>query len=349
MRIKLEQLAVHLGQKQAPVYLIFGEELLLIEEAADVIRVHARSQGFAEREVLYAERGFDWGRFQQAVVGLSLFSSRRLLELRLPSGIPGEQGASVLQAYAENGNQNDTLLLIIGDKWERRIQGSKWFLALEPLGVVIQIPRLESSGLPRWIESRMHTRGLRATPEAIVTLAEREEGNLLACAQEIDKLALLYPTEIINAQIIEESVTDNARYDAFRLIESALAGDVARLPRILQGLRAEGMEAPVVVGALAWELRRLARVANACAQGIAVEQALKQHHIWGPRQTLCKQALRRHGAYRWRIFLHQLSEIDRMVKGVASGCSWEAIFQLCLAIAGVELFPWGNEIRGEGI
>jgi DNA polymerase-3 subunit delta len=341
MRVKLEQLAAHLGRGLTPVYLLFGEEPLLIEETADLIRFRARSQGFNEREVMHIERGFDWGQLQLAMGSLSLFTSRRLIELRMLGSAPGEQGAKVLQAYAESPGQ-DTLMLIIGGKLERRLQGAKWFSALERVGIMIQVLKVDLSLLPQWIEHRMHTKELYPTPEAVAALSERLEGNLLACAQEIDKLALLYPQGVIDINAVEEAVIDNARYDAFRLVESVLAGEVVQIPRILHGLRVEGVEPTVVLGALAWELRRLIRIASACAQGTPVDQALRDQRIWEQRKILSKRALRRHSARRWQTFLQRSSEIDYMIKGAAVGRPWEAILQLCLAIAGVELLPSSN-------
>ncbi|ADE13723.1 DNA polymerase III, delta subunit [Nitrosococcus halophilus Nc 4] len=338
MRVKLEQLAAHLERKIAPIYLLFGDEPLLIEEAADLIRAQARSQGFNEREVMHVDRGFDWGQLQLATESLSLFASRRLLELRLSGGGVGEPGAKALQAYGKDPSR-DTLLLIISNKLERRHQGSSWFSLLEQAGVVVQVFKVDPSLLPRWIERRMQSKNLHPTPEAVTALAERLEGNLLACAQEIDKLALLCPEGTIDIHGVEEVVADSARYDAFRLVESALAGDVVRISRIWRGLRAEGVDPSVVLGALAWELRRLVRVATACAQGTPVDQALREERVWERRKALSKQALSRHAAYRWRIFLQRLSDIDRMIKGAAKGRPWEAILQLCIAIAGVELFP----------
>lgn len=338
MRVKLEQLAAHLRGELAPVYLIFGEEPLLIEEAADLVRAQARSEGFSERQVLHIERGFDWGQLQLAADGLSLFASRRLIELRMPGNSPGEQGARLLKAHAEKLSK-DTLLLIISGKWERRTQGTQWFLALERAGVTVQIFKVDQLALPQWLERRMRAKGLRPTPEAVAALAERLEGNLLACVQEIDKLALLHPEGAVDAERIWETVADNARYDAFRLMEGALAGDVVQVPRILRGLRAEGVEITIILGAIAWELRRLARIAQACAQGAPVDQALREHRVWDKRKIPSKRALRRHSVRRWYIFLQRLGDIDRMAKGAAKGCPWEAVLQLCLAIAGAELFP----------
>lgn len=342
MRLKLEQLATHLGRELAPLYLLFGEEPLLIEEAADLIRSQARTQGFNERQVMHVERGFDWGQLQLAIEGLSLFASRRLIELRMPGGAPAGSGARMLQACGASASQ-DTLLLIISGPLERRHQQAQWFSVLEQAGVVIQAAKVDLALLSQWIERRMLSKSLRPTSEAVAALVERLEGNLLACAQEIDKLALLYPEGTIDVNAVEQAVADNARYDAFRLVESALAGDVVQVPRIWRGLRAEGLEAPIVLGALAWELRRLARIARACAQGAPVEQALREQRVWGRRKALTKQALSRHPARRWQIFLQRLGEIDGMAKGAERGRPWEAMLQLCLAIAGVELCSFGDE------
>ncbi|BAW79902.1 DNA polymerase III subunit delta [Candidatus Nitrosoglobus terrae] len=333
MKIKLGQLDTYLRRGLSPVYLLFGDELLLIEETAELIRAQASAQGFNEREVMYADKGFNWEQLQQAIEGFSLFSSRRLIELRISGGSLGESGAKILQDYAKNIRQ-DTLLLIIGNRFDRRLQESKWFSALEQAGVMISIPKLDYEVLPQWIENRMRTKGLRPTPEAILALARRLEGNLLACAQEIDNLVLLHPKGVIDINIIEEAIANNARYDAFRLVECALAGKIVQVLQVLRGLRSEGVEPTIILGALAWELRRLVRITSAHAQGLSLDQALREQRVWEQHKSLIKQALRRHCARHWLIFLRQLSEIDYMIKGVTLGYPWEELLQLCLMIAG---------------
>lgn len=246
MKIKLGQLDTYLRRGLSPVYLLFGDELLLIEETAELIRAQASAQGFNEREVMYADKGFNWEQLQQAIEGFSLFSSRRLIELRISGGSLGESGAKILQDYAKNIRQ-DTLLLIIGNRFDRRLQESKWFSALEQAGVMISIPKLDYEVLPQWIENRMRTKGLRPTPEAILALARRLEGNLLACAQEIDNLVLLHPKGVIDINIIEEAIANNARYDAFRLVECALAGKIVQVLQVLRGLRSEGVEPTIIL------------------------------------------------------------------------------------------------------
>src|SRR5690606_25845184 len=239
MELKPEQLVAHVGkQPLQPAYLVAGPETLHVLEAADAVRARARGEG-AEREVFEAEgREPDWDALSASFDAPGLFASRRLLELRLPNGKPGKTGSEVIMAFCANPPP-DVTLLVVANEWSKAHQG-KWYEAVAKRGVVSIAWALKPHELPGWIERRLRDRGLRASPEAVQGLAERVEGNLLAAAQEIDKLALLAPGATLDLATMESLVADAARYDVFRLVETALSGHSAQVRRMLAGLRAEG-------------------------------------------------------------------------------------------------------------
>ncbi len=337
MRLRPEQLPGQLARGIAPLYLIAGDEPLQQAEACDAVRSAVRAQGYAGREVLNVESGFDWSRLGAAAGTLSLFAEKRLLELRLPGGKPGDAGGKALRAWAEQPPQ-ECILLIISGKLEPSARRSKWFQALERAGVVVQIwpPRLEQ--LPGWIRQRMQARGVRASQEAIALLAERVEGNLLAAAQEIEKLHLLYGERQLGPQEIAAAVADSARFSIYELVDSALSGDAGRSARILDGLRGEGVEPVLILWALSREIRQLEEMATGLASGTPLEQILVQQRVWEQRRPLLRAALQRHPASRWRQLLRRAARIDRVIKGAERGSTWEELLQLVLLMAGRRLF-----------
>ncbi len=335
MKIAARQLPRHLQGGLAPVYLVSGDDPLLVQEACDLVRTRAREEGCSERMVFHAEAGFDWQALLQAAGGMSLFAERRLLELRLPGGRPGEAGARVLQAYGERPPP-DTVLLVICPRLDGAAQRSRWFKALEQAGVVVQVWPLTPRELPRWVAERMRAAGLRPDGEAVRLLVERVEGNLLAAVQEIEKLRLLHEGQV-DAEAVLAAVADSARFDVFGLVDAALAGDARRATRILAGLRREGVEPVLVLWALARELRALARMAARVENGEAVEAVLAGQRVWDKRKPLMRAALARHGRRRWQGLLRRAARIDRLVKGQAPGNAWDELLQLALAMAGVEL------------
>ena len=338
MQLKPEQISTRLRKQLAPVYFISGDEPLRVMEAADAVRAAAREQGYDEREVLTVQAGFDWDSLQAGGDNLSLFSQQRIVDLRLPAGKPGDAGARALRAWVEQPPA-DTLLLITAGKLDPAARRSKWVQALDRAGVVVFVWPLNAQEFTAWVHQRMRRRGLEPTSEAVAMLAERVEGNLLACVQELDKLYLLHGGGPLDAAAITGMVADHSRFDVYGLVDSALAGKAARSVRILHGLHAEGVVSPVVLWALAREVRQLAAMAAAVAAGQSITQVLGQYRVWAARKALVGGALQRLPAARCNAMLRQCAAIDRVCKGQAAGNAWDELLQLTLELAGHTTLP----------
>jgi DNA polymerase-3 subunit delta len=310
----------------ASVYLLAGEELLVLE-AADALRAQAKKLGYSEREVIDVGQHFDWDDLARSAAGMSLFATRRLIDLRLPTGRPGTEGAKAINAFCADPPP-DTTLLITAMEWSNKHDGA-WSKKLDASGtmVVFNAPRPNEWGT--WIGARLASRKLSATPDAIALLAERVEGNLLAAAQEIDKLVVLHGEGRIDAAEMETLVADSARYDAFKLTDAAFAGDGARALRILAGLRAEGDELIALMGWLVNQLQLALRLAN--ANDLAAQVRIE--HLWPAREQLFRKALRRAPREHWLQCLARASRIDRMAKGREFGNPWQEAERLIAAIA----------------
>ena len=340
MKLSPAQLGKHLQGALAPVYVISGDEPLLCQEAADALRNACRQQGFAERQVFNAEANFDWGNLLQAGASLSLFAEKRLIELRLPSGKPGDKGAAVLLEYLGRPPE-DTVLLLSLPKLDGSTQKTKWAKALieGASSQFIQIWPVDAHQLPQWIRQRLAQAGLSASPDAVDMIAARVEGNLLAAAQEVEKLKLLAEGNQVDAETVQAAVADSARFDVFGLIDAALNGEAAHALRMLEGLRGEGVETPVILWALARELRLLASLAHQHAQGMPLEKAFASARppVWDKRRPLVSKALQRHSSKRWGQLLLQAQQIDAQIKGQAPGNPWSELALLTLQLAGQRL------------
>ncbi len=316
-----------------PVYLVCGDEPFQMDESCAAIRAAAHARGYTEREVLTANKDFDWNTLWQVAHSPSLFATRRLIELRLATGKPGAAGGAALLEYT-SGPGADTLLLVIAPKLDAQTQKSKWFGALEQAGVVIQIWPVEAKALPGWIGRRLATRGIQASSEVYGLLAERAEGNLLAAAQDIEKLYLLYGASKLDMEQAAAAVADSARFDIYDLVDAAASGDIARAARILNGLRDEGVEPVLVLWAVARELRSLAGMAYESEHGARLEQIYTKYKIWEKRKPIVQRALQRHNTRVWHGLLQRAARTDRIVKGLASGDAWDELSALSLAMAG---------------
>ena len=338
MQIKPEQLKAQLRQGLAPIYFVSGDEPLLVQEAADAIRAAARQAGCSEREVHHVESGFDWQGFLQSGDALSLFADRKLMELRLPTGKPGDAGSKALQAYAERPGE-DNVLLIISGKLEANARKSKWYKALDQAGAMVTVWPMDVKQLPGWAMRRMKDKGLQPSQEAVALLVERVEGNLLACAQEIEKLLLLHGPGPIDVDQVAAGVADSSRFDIYKLVDGALQGDAVRTTRIIHALKGEGVEPVLVLWALSREIRAMAGMAFEIAQGGRGEQVLAKHRVWEKRKPLVRAGLKRHPLPQWQAMLECCAEIDAMNKGGRPGNVWDELLALSLWLGGVRLLP----------
>lgn len=328
-----EALNASLARGLAPLYLIHGEEALLALEAADTIRAAARAAGYLEREVLTVEPGFDWSSLTNAMSSVSLFASLKLLEIRIPSGKPGNEGAEALARLAA-APPEDTVTLIILPKLEKAQQQSKWFSALLPAAQVLEAKAVGRGELPAWIAGRLKRQGQRLVPEALAFMADRVEGNLLAAKQEIDKLALLFPEGEIGFDALTETVANVARFDVFQLSEAWLSGDAARVARMLDGLEAEG-EAPVLVlWAATEDVRMLLKLRQGLKDGRNVRDLARELKLWGARQNLAEPALKRIGPRTVLGLLTECARADRQIKGAELGDAWLTLRRIAGSLAG---------------
>ncbi len=337
MRIRPEQLESAVSNKPLlPVYIITGDEPLQMKEATDAVRRSAREQGYEERVVLDVGSGFDWNSLLAQNDMMSLFGSRKLIELRLGSSKPGAAGGKVLQAYVANLCE-DNLLLISCDKVDKRSQQTKWFKSLEQVGGVVQIWPVDSKAMPGWIAFRAQNMGLTLEQEACALLADRVEGNLLAAQQELELLRLLLGDQAGDAKAVAAAVSDSARFDVFTLVDEILSGHSARVTRMLKGLREEGTEPVIINWALSRELRSLCAMAAACDSGQSVDAVMQSFRIWNNRKQPISSILGRYNVRALRKLLELSGRCERIIKGSIKGDPWQALNWLVLGMSGVRL------------
>jgi DNA polymerase-3 subunit delta len=336
MQLRADALEGHLNKSLAPLYVITSDEHLLALEAADKIRRSARAQGFSERDVLTVERSFKWGELLAANQEMSLFGDKKLIELRIPTGKPGKDGGAALQAYAKDLSP-DNLTLITLPKLDWQTQKAAWVASLQQAAVYIDIPSIERAQLPAWIGTRLAAQGQSADRQGLDFIADRVEGNLLAAHQEIQKLGLLHEPGKLTFEQIHDAVLNVARYDVFKLSEAMLAGDCPRLVRMLEGLKGEGEALPLVLWAVAEEIRTLLKLKAGMAQGRPLGALLKEARIWGPKERLMDPALRRVSLPTLQAALQQAAQVDKMIKGLRAkafaGDAWDAMLHLALTVA----------------
>ncbi|WP_370578960.1 DNA polymerase III subunit delta [Snodgrassella alvi] len=319
-------------QPLSAAYLIHGEEELLRIEALDAIRSAARSQQYNEREIINIETGFDWTSLLSSVHSVGLFADKKLLEIHIPSGKPGKEGAAVLQQLAEQLPENTCLLLIL-PKLERLQTQSKWFSSWAKNAQIFDAKSINQNALPQWIKNRLSAQNLNIDNDALALFAEKVEGNLLAAKQEIDKLALIHPAgHTVTLDDAQIAVANVARFDIFQLSAAWMSGNSERVLRLLEGLASEGNEPVLLLWVISEDIRTLIRLLAALKQGKSISEMRQSLRLWGEKQTLAPQAAKRIGIRRLLEALQICAYIDRQIKGAEEGNAWAEIKHLFLSL-----------------
>lgn len=336
MQIKAEQLLSQLEKKPVPLVWIAGDETLLVQEACDSVRHFARQQGFTDREVYTVQNNFDWHTLLQSGNSLSLFADRKLIDLRLNSARLDNDAKNALQSFLQNPSE-DNLLLISSPRVEKASTQTKWFGAIESAGYFVPIWPISNQELPGWIRQRLHRHGLNADEQALRILCQRTEGNLLATAQEIDKLSILSDSQELDAQTVARAVADSSRFNVFTLIDTAMESHSGRALNILQHLRAEGEDALRILNFICREIRSLYAMAEQMRTGTSASAVMQQHRVWRNRQGSVGIALRQHDPDSLQAMLDHAARIDQSVKGLNRLNTWDELADLLLELSGTTL------------
>lgn len=316
----------------APLTVICSDEVLLVTETVDALRNKARKAFYTEREILDVEGRFNWGQLSQALQDMSLFGDKKIIEIRIPSGKPGKDGADALKTMCGQ-TSDDNAIIITLPRLDKTAKNSVWFKALSGAGEIIDIANIALPQLPRWISERLKLNGQTASPASLQLMSQQFEGNLIAAHQEIQKLALLFPAGALTDEQIQQSVFNVARYDVFGLSEGVLSGDVARVCRMIEGLKAEGESIVLVLWALTEDVRTLASLKIDVENGGNLSSLIREKRIWGAREKAMPQAVNALTLPFLKNAVARTHELDKMAKGLAKGDVWEATLQLASQIA----------------
>ncbi len=338
MKINADKFIATVGKvKLSPIYLVTGDETLICHQVMDLIRGQLDESGYQERSKFVYQRGFDWSQLTNEIANLSLFANRKLVELQLMSSKIGDSGSQILTAIASNPLE-DVVLLINCGKLEQAQWRTKWIKAIEKAGVIVQVWPIDSSQLPQWIAGRARQRKLNLTRTAIDIIAQRAEGNLLAAAQEVEKLWLSYGEGAIDESVVRDSIGDSCRFSIYSLVDYCLSGHVVKAVRVLESLKSEGTEPILILWALSREIRNLAKMAQRISCGENSELIFNEYRIWERRKPLMASAIRRHALSTWIDLVNKCGNIDLTIKGINSANMWDQLLAVTSEFSGHRLF-----------
>jgi len=336
MQVKLEQLLSQLNNRIPAVIWIAGDETLLVQESCDDLRKFAQEQGFTEREVYTIQTNFDWDILLESGNSLSLFAEKKLIELRLNSAKLDDAGKKALHGYLENPSA-DNLLLISSPKIEKATSNAKWFKQIDDQAYIVTIWPVNAQNLAAWVRQRLGRYKLTADQQAIEVLCQRTEGNLLATAQEIDKLSILAESQELDGSMVARAVADSARFNVFSLIDTTLGGNTARALNILYHLKAESEDPLKILNFICRELRSLCHMALLIENGQSVNAAMQSEGVWRNKMGPVSMALSQHSLARLQALLNDASLIDQSVKGLNRLNTWDELARLILTLSNNKL------------
>jgi DNA polymerase-3 subunit delta len=326
-----------LKQKRYRAFILSGDEPLLVQESSDLIRRELKTQGFAERELFHVEPGFDWSNLIYSGSSMSLFAEKKLIEIRLPTGKPGEAGSKALIELIASLSDENALLLVL-PRLDLSAQRTKWFKSLDAQAAFVQVWPIDANELPRWLDGRFRLVGLKVTRDALRAMAQRTEGNLLAAVQEIERLKLITGDREINLDDVTSGVAHNSRYDVFKLIDASLGGQINRCVRMMTALKAEGVEPLFIVNMLVREVRSMESIKIAIKQGSGQRETFKKFRVWEKRIPLVEKCLGRHEVRSLQEMILQLGIVDRTIKGLEYGDPWRKLQDVLCRLAGSNQF-----------
>jgi len=332
VQVKPEQVVSQLNSKIPPVIWVAGDETLLVQESCDEIRKFAKEQGFSEREVYSVQSSFDWNILLESGNSLSLFAEKKLIELRLNSSKLDDAGKKALHAYLANPSE-DNILLISSPRVEKAATNTKWFKQIETQAYFVVIWPINSQQLAAWVNQRLKRHGLTADGQAIDILCQRTEGNLLATAQEIDKLSILADNKELDASMVARAVADSARFNVFTLVDTALAGNTARALNILYHLKAESEDPLKILNFICREVRSLCKMSQQMESGQSVSAVMQNEHVWRNRMAPISTALNNHSLTQLQAFLNDARLIDQAVKGLNKLNTWDELSRMVLSLS----------------
>ena len=308
-------------KKLQNIYIILSNESVLIEENLEKIYAKARSENFTEKESYVIGKGTNWDFLSSAQDNLDLFTTKKVIEIKLLEQGPGGKGAKALKDYVKEPDPN-ILLVVIGENLDRKSYSSAWVRAIEKAGVLLSLEPLSPKRLLMWIEKKGKELDISIGMEAAHLMVEKTEGNLMSTMQEIRKLSLIYPHQEIDLDRMKENIANSSRYSIFDFSNAFVTGNSKKAIKVLESLKAEGTPETLIIWALARELNNLFKVVKTGST----------KGIWGPRKYLdsLEKSSKEINEFRILKAFKKIAEIDSSIKGFINQNPWLGIRELTL-------------------
>jgi DNA polymerase-3 subunit delta len=340
MKIYHNNLTSTLNQGIKPVWLVFGDEPWQKNDSIALIKNHAKQQGFSETIRFTVESGFDWQSISEEYLSMSLFANQRILEIEFSSIKIGDAGHKAMLEISERLVKDcqdphfpqDVIFMLHGPKLDGPSSNRKWFKSLMNIGCYLPLYDIESKMLPSWLNKQARALNVNLSPQASSLLITMLEGNLLALAQELQKLSLLFGNQEITLNDAEQVLIKQAKFNVFQVLDALLLGDCKKCITMLDQIQHEGVSPAQLIWAFHKEISSLNAMLFKLSQGHPLNEIYKEYRIWDKRKPLYHYALNNISLHNAECALARLADIDLLSKSNNEFNIYILLADLCITL-----------------
>ena len=331
MLIKYQALSSLLPKKIHSIYVLLGNDPYLLNDAAVQIKQSFIKKNDVSQAVIDIQSPADWSLLIAEANSYSLFSDYVFLDARYEKKTIDATGKALLTEYLSAVNERCLILLRAPMISSKTIQ---WLID-SPHSVIVQAYPFSVEALKQWIDKQLRAKNIQTETGVIELVYQYTQGNMLATAQLIDKLALCCnPGEIITITTIREQLSDQSHFEVYALAEACLNANTAQCIRLLQQFRAERIEPTLVLWILTQEVRLLIQLHYLIKQRTPIDIACSQLKIWSSRVSSYTKALARLSLPSLLILLNECQELDEMIKTTQNMQIWDRFDLIALSLCG---------------
>lgn len=209
--------------KVAPLYIFFGEEELLIDEALDllldqIVDESVRSFNFEQ----YNAPDTDLREIVERAMAYPMMAERRVIVLRnVDKKLTGRGKADFFANYLAEPAESTVLVMTAASSRFAGKGGAKPkkpYDAIYENGIAVQFKKLYDRDLPGWISKRLRERGKKIEPDAVALFITYVGGTLRTLSNEIEKLITFVAEErTITVDDVRRVVGASKAWNVFEL------------------------------------------------------------------------------------------------------------------------------------
>ena len=329
MQIKQQMLAQQLQKKIAPLYVLTGQEHYLLEEGLNTIKSVIKKTYDCDEKILTINAAEDWSVVSEEANSYSLFSDVVLLNIIYDKKTMDATGKKILTKYLGAINSRCYIIIRAPNLPSKQLQ---WLYNLEQVVVVIAYP-LNAEAMKQWMVNQFKKNTLNCEPQIPDLIYQYTQGNMLACAQVIEKIALSnVPDSKINSQQALEHLSDQSAHSLYELTDACLLGQADKAIHILRQAAENKTEATLVLWMLTQEVRLLLQLSFGLEQNIDFKTICGQLKIWPQRTNLYQTGVKRLNTSVLEQLLHYCKFIDEQIKSNLNTQVWNALEKLSLSL-----------------